>query len=245
MKKIVVGLSLALLLFLCTGVFVQRNAIACELLPWLDYPRIHDQVFVEPAISSERSEELLHIIASALQRINEVYGSPDSTPRILITSNAETALSWGANETASMHRAPWRSCIIVGPKGQNVDVIAHEWLHAEIQDRVGFWRFLREIPIWFDEGAALTLDYREPFLPENIDLSVDTITAVHQLTSGRDFFAGNVRENYQAARMAVIPLIRDEHFFDDLERIANGEHFDSVFLANSLVEQPPADALVN
>ena len=241
MKKIVVGLSLALLLFLSTAVFFQRNAIACELLPWLDYPRIHDQVFVEPGLSSAHSEELLHIISSALQRIDEVYGSPDSKPRVLITSSAEVALSWGANETASMHRAPWGSCIVVGPKGQNVDVIAHEWLHAEIQHRVGFWRFFREIPVWFDEGAALTLDYREPFLPQNIDLSADSINAVRHLTKGRDFFSGNLRENYQAARMAVIPLIRTETFFDDLERISKGERFDSVFSEDHHAKQPAVD----
>ncbi|MDZ7923630.1 MAG: hypothetical protein U5M23_06135 [Marinagarivorans sp.] len=79
-------------------------------------------------------------------------------------------------------------CIIIGPQGQNVDVIAHEWLHAEIQHRVGFFRFLKEIPVWFDEGAALTLDYREPFLPENIDLPVEDVTAVKKLKSGKSFF---------------------------------------------------------
>ncbi|MEM7055165.1 MAG: hypothetical protein AAF446_11580, partial [Pseudomonadota bacterium] len=73
-------------------------------------------------------------------------------------------------------------------------------------------------------------DYREPFLPENIDLSEENVNAVQRLGSGRDFFSGDIRQNYQAARMAVTPLIQNDSFFADLDRIANGESFDRVFL---------------
>lgn len=243
MKKITVGLLLGLLLVLSIGVFSQRHAVACQLLPLLDYPRIQAQVFVGHEVSAERYEALSRSVSLAVQRINEVYGRPDSTPRMLIVSDAETAGKWGANATASMHRAPWGSCIVVGPKGQNVDVIAHEWLHAEMQHRVGFWRFLREIPVWFDEGVALTLDYREPFLPENIHLTEDEVNSVRRLTTGRDFFSGNIRQNYQAARMAVMPLIRNETFFDDLDLVASGKAFDAVFLSARSLPQPGDDAL--
>lgn len=91
-------------------------------------------------------------------------------------------------------------------------------------------RFLTEIPVWFDEGAALTLDYREPFLAENINLADADIAAVKKLKSGRRFFSNNIRQNYQAARIAVEPLIRNEQFFNDLERVSLGESFDNVFL---------------
>ncbi|MGE6116539.1 hypothetical protein ACLHZU_10615 [Aeromonas salmonicida] len=148
----------------------------------------------------------------------------------------------GANETASMHRIPWRACMIIGPKGQNVDVIAHEWLHAEIQHRVGFFRFLKEIPVWFDEGAALTLDYRNPFLPENISLPAEDVTAVKNLKSSKSFFSNNIRQNYQASRIVVEPLIRPKQFFNDLEKIASGESFENVFLIANKSIQPTANA---
>lgn len=153
----------------------------------------------------------------------------------------QIALIWGANDTASMHRMPWRSCIIIAPKGQNIDVIAHEWLHAEIQNRVGYWHFLRNIPVWFDEGAALSLDFRKPFLPENINLSDEKIVTVQSLMGDGDFFSGNIHENYQADRMAVSPLIRDKRFFEDLERVSDGESFESVFLNANMSIQPNAN----
>lgn len=229
LRKALVVISLGLILFLASGAFFMRHSLACELLPVRGYPLVQDEVYAAPGFDPQRFAAFLELLASASDRIATVYGQAESRPRILVTDDEGTARRWGANETASMHRLPWRSCVVIGPQGQNVDVLAHESLHAEIQHRVGFWRFLREIPVWFDEGAALTLDYREPFLPENIELTAGQVMAVRELERARDFFSGNARENYQAARMAVIPLIRPDSFFDDLDRISAGESFESVF----------------
>ncbi|MFK7831453.1 MAG: hypothetical protein AB8B57_16890 [Congregibacter sp.] len=230
MRKFTVGLFITTVTLVLMGVFFQRHALACELLPVLDYQQIGSAVFVDAGISEEQAATVKAHIDSASERIDFIYGTPESTPRILITSSSQMAANWGANDTASMHRMPWRSCIVIGPKGQNVDVIAHEWLHAETQHRVGFPRLLMKVPTWFDEGVALTLDYREPYLPENISLSADEIQTVRTLVSGRAFFSGDIRKNYQAARLAVEPLIVAETFYDELERVALGDSFESVFI---------------
>lgn len=244
MRKFVLGIFFIVVTFVLAGAFLQRHTLACQLLPVLNYQQIDNQVFLGADISSERAEDIWGLITSASERIEMVYGAPASKPRMLVTSNSKLASKWGANATASMHRMPWRSCIVIGPDGQNVDVIAHEWLHAEIQDRVGFFRFLSEIPVWFDEGSALTLDYRAPFLPDNIDLSNTEVQSVKRLVKGRNFFSGDVRRNYQAARLAVEPLIVAERFFDDLGRVSLGESFESVFLANKSM-QPTAKAVAD
>ena len=230
MPKSGIVILVVTLCIVLTGAVFQRHAIACELLPVLNYQQLNSAVFVAADIPDEQAETIKGLIDSASERIRDVYGKPISTPRLLIAADAELAAKWDANNTASMHRTPWRACIVIGPQGQNTDVMAHEWLHAEIQHRVGFLRLLTEIPVWFDEGAALTLDYREPFLPENINLADTEIAAVKKLKSGRSFFSNNIRQNYQAARIAVEPLIQNEHFFNDLERVSLGESFEDVFL---------------
>ena len=228
-KKCVVGVTASFAVLTILGVATERHALACEFVPGSGFERISRQLYVEPGISTAQLDSVRENVASAHDRIQDVYGSPESAPRFLIASTAEKAGRWGANETASMHRLPDSACIVVGPKGQNADVLAHEWLHAEIQHRVGFWRFLREIPTWFDEGVALTVDYREPFLPENIQLPDKRIADVRNLTSGRAFFSGITRTRYQAARLAVEPLIHDGRLFSDLERVGGGASFDAVF----------------
>lgn len=240
MRKFAIGILITIATLVLTGAVLQRHALACELLPVLNYQQINSEVFHDADMSEEQTEALKGLIESALERINFVYGSPESKPRLLIASSDRMAARWGANETASMHRMPWRSCIVIGPRGQNVDVIAHEWLHAEIQQRVGLVRLIREVPVWFDEGAALTLDYRTPFIPDNINLTVAEVESVKHLASGKSFFSGDIRKNYQAARLAVQPLIVAESFFDDLERISSGESFDSVFLKAKKSTQPNA-----
>ena len=220
---IVIGLG-------CCAAFLQRYALACELLPVLNYSQLTSNVYIADEISVTQAQGLNEYLDAAYARITQVYGKPRSTPRFVITNSIEHAANWGANDTASMHRMPWRSCIVIGPNGQNPDVMAHEWLHAEIQHRVGFLRFLQQIPVWFDEGAALTLDYRAPFMPEHIDSTTADIAAVKQLTTGRAFFSHNTRQHYQAARLAVVPLIEPAQFFHNLQRVGAGESFDSVFL---------------
>ncbi|MDN3545384.1 MAG: hypothetical protein ACK4S6_01725 [Roseateles asaccharophilus] len=198
----------------------------------MNYPQLGKQVFLYPEVPDapgDQRADIEELLASAHERIQSIYGQPRSRPRMLITSSASSAARWGANETASMHRLPGRSCIVIGPKGLNVDVIAHEWLHAEIQQRVGYLRHLMEIPVWFDEGAALTVDYRPPFLPQNISLSAIEVQDVKSLRSGSAFFSGDVRKNYQAARLAVQPLISPERLYSELERIGAGDSFESVF----------------
>ena len=233
MKKYVWGGCLLFLIFFIIGASVKRHALACEILPLLNYSRLDGHVFFDADRKLASTGNIEELLQAPSLRIQRMYGEPHSRPRILIAGNSETAQRWGANDTATMHRMPWRTCIILGPEGENIDVLAHEWLHAEIQQRVDFWRFLREIPVWFDEGAALTVDHREPLLPVNITLSDKQVSQVRNLVSGADFFSGNVLENYQAARLAVIPLINANTFYADLERVAAGENFSDVFLKRS------------
>jgi len=229
-RKFAIGMLITAAIIILSGIAFKRHALACELLPALNYQQIEKEVFIDPDFSKSEAQTVISLIDSASQRIGDLYGATESKPRWVITSSPLIAARWGANETASMHRMPWRTCIVIGPEGQNVDVIGHEWLHAEIQQRVGFLRLLMEVPTWFDEGAALTVDYRAPFLPENINLPESEVEDVQALTNGRAFFSGDIGANYQAARMAVLPLIDTETFYDDLERIARGKSFENVFL---------------
>ena len=230
LRKIIWALAVSMVLVFLSGAFIQRHALACELLPVVSYQQISTNVYAK-AMPDEQAANFTDILELAFERIEALYGTPVSEPRIIIAPTAEAALAWGANETASMHRLPWRSCIVIGPKGQNVDVVAHEWLHAEIQQRVGFIRLLQEIPVWFDEGAALTVDHRAPFVPDNIELTEAEIAEVIRRSSAKAFFSGDIRKNYQAARLAVEPLIVPEQFYADLGRISAGEPFDQVFLS--------------
>jgi len=224
------GILFLILIALFTSVYFKRHGIACALIPYMDYQAIQHNSYANVGLSKNQYTAFKALINSASGRIENTYGEPISKPIILFTSKKTTAAKWGANETATLHRTPWQTCIIVGPYGENTDVLAHEWLHAEIQERVGFLRIQKEMPIWFDEGAALTLDYREPYQPIDIHISFEEVSRVQNLVNGNKFYSGDIVKNYQAARMAVIPLIRKEYFYKDLEKISKGQSFNQVFM---------------
>lgn len=217
-----------LVILFVTGLFQQRHSIACEVLGTSNFEQVAPNIFASSSILN--IEETLASIAEGKQRVNSFFGKMQSNPKIILVGNIREANKFGANATATTHiYSPFGTCIILGPNGQNEDVAAHELTHAEVVYRVGQLTHLLEIPVWFNEGIALLVDYREPFLVENIQLTQDEINAVKKLTMGSDFFGGTeTHKNYLAARLAV-QSIKPESLYMKLKDIRNGQHFEKVF----------------
>lgn len=220
------------LLFIFIPAFIfggvsQRHAIACELIEYSDYSEIISNVFASSLIDEENHERLVSLINSGKSRVNSTFGVTISEPTIIITSTSEEASKFGSNAYATAHLTPLGQCLVFGPKGHNVDVIAHEYTHSEVHSRVGWFNHYLDIPIWFNEGVALLVDYREPYLIANIELSQERVYAVK--SKGTDFFSDeNTIENYQAARVAVEALDKS-NLYDGLEKIKEGEKFEDAF----------------
>ena len=118
---------------------------------------------------------------------------------------------------------PWgASYLILGPEGNNADVIAHELCHDEVFARLGWWRVKRQIPQWFNEGLALMVDYRfshpdawePPDTTQSDSLGDDDrmpfahrpMIKLADLETTRDFFGGDydsVMLAYQTAASEV------------------------------------------
>ncbi|MCC5852644.1 MAG: hypothetical protein JJU30_07400 [Alkalimonas sp.] len=217
---LVIGVALA-------GMFSQRHALACEAVGFYGYQQLAPNIFASPGVGNQ--EQVLSVIQGGKQRVESTFGPMIAAPKIVIVATKAEAARLGANSTASAHYTPLGTCIILGPNGQNVDVAAHELVHAEVGQRVGWFRHWLEIPVWFNEGVALMADHREPFLIDNIAISQEAIDAVKTLKTGRAFFAGaNTHQHYVAARVAVNDL-EPLQLYQQLERIRKGERFDAVF----------------
>lgn len=48
------------------------------------------------------------------------------------------ANAWRQNANGITLLSPIGECIVLGPKGQNVDVVAHEYTQAEVYFRLGW-----------------------------------------------------------------------------------------------------------
>lgn len=122
---------------------------------------------------------------------------------------------------------PWGSSyLILGPDGNNTDVIAHELCHDELFSRIGWWRVKRQIPQWFNEGLALMVDYRftNPAVWEHPDSSEQTspfveestmpsfpqrpLLTLTELETTRDFFGGDYAHTMLAYQTAADEVSR-------------------------------------
>lgn len=122
---------------------------------------------------------------------------------------------------------PWGSAyLILGPDGNDVDVIAHELCHDELFARLGWWRVKRQIPQWFNEGLALMVDYRysHPAIWERPDQPETTFSRpdheptrpythhpmlkLSELETTRDFFGSDYNHTMLAYQIAADEVAR-------------------------------------
>jgi hypothetical protein len=209
------------------------GAVACTLIKFVGLQSLPSGILVEPAIPAQEQASYLTLVSEARARIERTFGAPRAEPIVVFFEDPRVFGPLNINIIASTSYIPGRVCTLVGPKGQNIDIIAHELMHAELCERVGYWRRLAEIPVWFDEGVAMQLDLRPRFeLPQAEAL--DT-AYVRQLDSPCRFYPPNDQQlihNYAAAKVEVahwLDKVGAQTLYQRFECICNGERFSTVF----------------
>jgi hypothetical protein len=151
---------------------------------------------------------MLEMLTEAKRRVSGLYGPLRARPT-LIVSDAATMGRFSDTPTAVTHYQPAGAFTAFGPRGQNVDVIAHELAHAELLARIGFPKLVFCVPTWFDEGLAVQFDLRPAHDQHTFLRRVAQGWPVPPLSALADhahFFAGPrsvVRFHYAVARVAV------------------------------------------
>jgi hypothetical protein len=182
-------------------------------------------------IPSEAEADALTIdtehVAEARSRISNSFGEPRATPKVIFWKD-NSFLAWlKLNAYGTTQFIGSRACVIVGPKGSNVDVVAHELMHVEIFDRVGYWVRMTQLPVWFDEGIAMQVDNRSDYnLPEGEDSSF-----VRQHDKASEFFDDSSKQltrNYAAAKSEVRDWLNRDGtpaLYSILQQLQNGHAF--------------------
>lgn len=212
--------------FIASFVFLKKDAIACEFVEIAGFTEVSPNLFIDHSIDKQQQFNLLNAVETAFQRVDNTYGPSTSNPRIIATTDEKYA-NYGFNPTGMQSTGFTRECIFLGPKGLNTDVIAHEIVHAEVRHRTNLYVELTQLPAWFIEGTGIKVDYRKPFLLENIELTDDDVTKVKSVFYLKDFPNTNVKY-YQASLLAVEPMPA-KTMYERLARLNNGEQFEDVF----------------
>ncbi|WP_420147607.1 hypothetical protein [Spirosoma sp.] len=186
-------------------------------------------VYVNQSATTHQQRQFRRHVLTARDRIRRFWGDRRGQATLIYCpkqADYEQYCAGGEGAGCSIG-TPWGDAyLILGPDGNNADVIAHELCHDELFARLGWWRVKRQIPQWFNEGLALMVDYRfsSPLTWEQPDSSLqyqlprNTLNpmphALHSmlkladLETTRDFFGGDYRHTMLAYQTSAEEVTR-------------------------------------
>ncbi len=208
------------------------GSTACALAGWSGREPLADGTLVDAGSPASEQARVLALLDAARVRIRDTFGAPRARPVILFFNDPQAFWPLRLNTYGSTSFVGSRACVLIGPKGQDVDVVAHELMHAELFDRVGFWGRFTEVPVWFDEGVAMQVDLRQRYdVPEGEP--VDT-AYVRRLERASQFAVSDDRQltrHYAAAKAEVSRWLQEigpQGLYARFERLHAGEPFSQV-----------------
>jgi hypothetical protein len=223
-------IALLTLIVLIVFVLVLPGQAACALGPLLGFKSQASGFYADSHLNAT---QLTQLSMAARERINQTFGQTRSRPALIFFDETKGIGVFKLSPYAATHFLGAYACITVGTKGQNIDVIAHEFMHAELHERVGFWQYFFEIPTWFDEGLAMQVDQRDHYELKS-PIKQEDVLAIQQLTSSKKFFTQDelkLTAHYALAKLAVqqsLLKIGHRSLYEQLDKIKHGQSFMSI-----------------
>ena len=189
----------------------------------------NSDIYVSRTASASQQAKLQQHVRIAHDRIRRFWGDRRGRATLIYCpaqADYEQYCAGGEGAGCSLG-TPWgTSYLVLGPDGNNTDVIAHELCHDELFARLGWWKVKRQIPQWFNEGLALMVDYRftNPAVwdkPDSLQQSLSTASdddltlfpqhpmlKLADLETTRDFFGGDSFHTMLAYQTAAEEVAR-------------------------------------
>ena len=234
-KKWLIGFGIVALFFASTA-FAYSHVLWLSTIAYSDFKQISDNIFIDPELNKHEYERILTLIDESKSRIRNTYGSFTALPVVVITGTPENAKRYGLGVfPGKAFAAPWEEYVVVKFQADNVDLLAHELMHAQTREILGYWAYQTRIPTWFDEGMAMQVDFRERYKFNIESFSKQEINRVKVLSRPSNFWTDSKEQdikNYRAAKAAVQKILSKyspEVFYSMLLEVRHGKQFSSVF----------------
>jgi len=232
-RTIIITLAASLGLGFTMLAIVVPAPIACAVIGLADMKALPDGALVQPNTSEVQQREFSVLQNQAKARIKSMFGTPIARPIVVFIKDTKAFWPFTLPTIGGAYFIGPRACLILGPNGQNVDVISHELMHAELFERVGALRRLIEIPMWFDEGLGMQVDYRSRYNWGKQQRGNST-AFIRQFKSFHQFHQVNEQQhvqNYAAAKVEVaqwLNVVGMQTLYEHLKLVSDGENFEAM-----------------
>ncbi len=141
---------LALLVAASVTAYAYAYIVRCALIDYSGFTQISGNLYVSYKLPQGSHQEIEALLRDARSRITGHYGTPRANPVIVVVSDQQEANDYGIYDApGKLFFTPWNNYLVLNYKRKSVDVAAHELVHAEIVDRLGYFRRQYSIPVWF------------------------------------------------------------------------------------------------
>ena len=233
LAKIVTGI--AIFVFAGTA-FAYSHVFWLSTIEYSDFNNISKNLYIDPALEESEYKAILDLLNESKERIRNKYGSFTAFPIIVITGSTKNARKYGlGNFPGKAFAAPWEQYVVVNSQSHDVNLLAHELMHAQMREVLGYWAYQTKIPTCFDEGVAMQVDYRERYKVDYKSFSPQEMDRVKMLDSPSIFWTDSKEQdirNYRAAKAAVqeiLSIYSPKSLYSMLLKIREGEKFINVF----------------
>lgn len=214
-------------------IFPQESR--CILIDYSGFKK-EGRLYFSANTSPAKMDTLKLLIAQASFRVAGFWGKKNGDPKFIYCDSEEDFKKYG-NERLDPATTQYKlgSYIVISNEGLDLDIIAHELSHAELYERLGFFKMMFTIPRWFDEGLAMQNDYRNYYSEDTLKVRSDNfrnLPDVKKFTTGGGFNEGSQEQvmlNYMAAKHAVNNWYSREKLDKLIADLNGGKSFEEAF----------------
>lgn len=200
--------------FLVLGILLLSGIVHYVLFPQetccmlIDFSSFQQKggFYAKPQMADTTQSKIEQTILLAEKKVEIFWGRRLAHPKYIYCETDADFAKYGGNPLApAATQMKLNGYIVFNPKGIDVNIISHELCHAELYERLGFFKNLRT-PMWFHEGLAMQVDDRLEYSTDTLMAKTDSLKktiAVKELLSGNDFQSGDVKLNYLLAKYEV------------------------------------------
>lgn len=232
-----IGISIfVLFLFVATAhYFVYPQHTKCMLVSFSNLKK-ENRLYFSAQTAQQRIDSLHMLIEKATARISSFWGETKAQPTFIYCDTDADFKKYGTEgNVPALTILKMNGYIVLSRDGVDLDIIAHELAHAELYERIGFWKQTFAIPYWFNEGLAMQLDHRSNYSEDSLQVKsnhIQQLPNVQLMKKQEQFFAGTVEEiqlNYMVAKHEVKNWLTKEKLQNFVLQIRAGKKFEEAY----------------
>lgn len=197
LKNIIIRTFLAFLVLIPIAAFAHYIVFPHETKSiCIDYSNFKKEgrIYYNSLTPQHKIDSLKSLINQASIRINHFWGQPTSNPKFIYCDNFEDFKIYCYNSSVpAVTYSKLGAVIVLSADAMELNIIAHEYAHAEFYNRIGFYNWTFKIPTWFDEGLAMQNDDRDYYSEDTLKVKSDNfkyLPDIKHFTSGAQFLGG-------------------------------------------------------